>query len=578
MFDILIKNGTVCDGTGAPCFRADIGVSGDRIAYVGTGCREQAARIIDAAGKVVTPGFIDSHTHADVSALIEPAMEPFVKQGVTTVVAGNCGYGMAPQGDTVFYYSCVDQRFQKLAGAGSDDVMPLIYQREKAEKAFKELYGIDADWKTFDEYSRKCDAVPLGCNMAMLLGYNAARTAVMGKDCLRDATEEELERLEQAVRAAMEAGAFGMSTGRDPAYLPGPYAADGEIRQMLNIVKEYDGIFASHTANYDAEGNTDRIGGYEEMLRQAEGTGVKVHVSHVHALNMADDEEGITRAAQRTLDFFEEARRRGTDLSYDVIPSPNCCNFTLVSFAYYLKPLVLRAGGFQRLVGLLKTEAFRQELHQMLDDGKLPSLDINAEDNLLPELCVLKHRNPVYVGKFITECAALMGREPFDAALDLLLEDTEMVADFISPFLGRSVDVFCGSQYAMPCSDGMGFSKETNLSGDEDIPLYPNSMNIGLIPRYLTRYGGERFERAVRQATGFPAERFGMKDRGLLREGYFADIVVLDRNRLRSFDEEENPLQDPEGIDYVIVNGQVELDPDGLTGAGAGRVLRKERQ
>lgn len=103
-------------------------------------------------------------------------------------------------------------------------------------------------------------------------------------------------------------------------------------------------------------------------------------------------------------------------------------------------------------------------------------------------------------------------------------------------------------------------------------------MNIGLIPRYLTRYGGERFERAVRQATGFPAERFGMKDRGLLREGYFADIVVLDRNRLRSFDEEENPLQDPEGIDYVIVNGQVELDPDGLTGAGAGRVLRKERQ
>ncbi|WP_425756416.1 amidohydrolase family protein [Ihubacter sp. rT4E-8] len=342
MFDILIKNGLICDGTGASSYEANLGITGDRITYIGKeyGADAKAAvTVIDAAGKVITPGFIDTHTHADLSMMIELAMEPFVKQGVTTVITGNCGYSMAPQGDEIFYFPSTNQTFQELAGADPADQMPLLYPREKAQTAFETLYGVEPDWRTFAEYSKRCDSMALGCNAAPLVGYSAVRTAVMGQDCLR--------------------------------------------------------------------------------------------------------------------------------------------------------------------------------------------------------------------------------------------EDTNMVADFIAPVLGESVDIFCQYDYAMPCSDGFGYAKETNLTGKDEFPAYPNSMNIGLMPRYLTRYGKDDFEQAVRRASGFPAQRFGIQDRGVLKEGYYADLVVLDRENLHSFDEEENPLQDPCGIDYVFVNGKAALTPDGLTGAGTGRMLRK---
>ncbi len=575
MFDILIKNGTICDGTGEPCYKADIGIEGDRITYIGTDPAKTAEAVIDAEGKTITPGFIDTHTHADLSLLMEPAMEPFVKQGVTTVVTGNCGYSMAPQGDETFYCFSMNQKYQELAGADSGDPLPLIYERKQAAEAFEKMYGVKADWKTFKEYNSLCDKGPLGCNVAPLVGYSAVRTAVMGKDCCREATEDEVRRMEQAVEDAMQEGAFGMSTGRDPAYLPGPFATDEEIHKMVKIVAKHGGVFASHTANYDDEGRENRMGGYEEMLRQAEGTGVKVHVSHVHVMNMAADEKGAAQAAEKTLAYFDRAKDSGVDLTFDVIPSPSCCNFTLTSFGYYLKPLVLMAGGQKELAELWQTEAFRKKLYNMLEEGQLPALDINAEDNLLAELCVLKHKNPLYVGKYIPQCAEIMGKEPFDAAMEMFCEDLEMVADFIAPVLGDSVDILCRSDYAMPCSDGFGFSKETNLTGCDEAPAYPNSMNIGLIPRYLTRYGGGDFEKAVYKASGLPAQRFGIEKRGVLKEGNFADLVILDRDNLHSFDEEENPLQDPEGISYVLVNGKVAFGPDGLAKNGTGRILRK---
>ena len=577
MFDILLKNGYVCDGTGAPCFQADIGITGDRIAFIGKAEEGEAAKTIDVSGRVITPGFIDSHTHADLSFLMEPDMEPFVRQGVTTIVTGNCGYGMAPQGEKTFYCFSMNHRFQELAGADAANPLPLIYERKKALQAFEQLYHIRPEWKSFDEYNRLCDEAPLGCNAAPLLGYSAVRTAVMGFDCCREATETELGQMRQLVKESMEAGAFGISTGRDPSYLPGPFASDAEMQSMLKTVAQYGGIFASHTANYDAKGMPDRIGGYAEMFRQADETGIKVHVSHVHVMNMAEDEEGAAEAARKTLCFFRQAEEKGVDLSCDVIPSPSCCNFTLTSFGYYLKPFILLAGSSRRLVTLWQTKAFREEIHRLLEEGRFPAFDIREEDNLLADLCVLKHKNPLYVGKPLTHCARLMGVAPFDAALDLFVSDPEMVADFVAPVFAKAVDILCEYEKAMPCSDGFGFSKETNLTGCDEFPAYPNSMNIGLIPRYLTRYGlGKgQFEKAVRQASGYPAERFGIRDRGLLKTGYYADLVVIDTKTLHSFDEEENPLQDPQGIDYVLINGSFALTPDGLTGAGAGRILRK---
>lgn len=578
MFDILIQNGLICDGTGKPSYQADIGITGDKITYIGNSENKTAAKIIDAAGKIITPGFIDPHTHVDWSVLSEPAMEPYLKQGVTTVVTGNCGYSLAPQGTETLYYSDRNEAFLEEAGASDEDLNPVIFEKEKGAAALKHQFGIDLDWTTFEEFSAKCDSLPLGCNMAPLVGHSAVRTAVMGMDCKRKATEEEIAAMKAEVKAAMEAGAFGMSTGRDPLYLPGPYADDEEIRQLLKPVSDYDGVFASHTYNYNGGGEADRIGGYREMFRQAEGMKLKLQVSHVHVMGMAVDSESAVQATKDTLACFDEAKAAGVDLTYDVIPSPTCSDFTLDSFGYFIKPLVKKAGTLAQLAERLKEPEFFKETKQMIADGQLPALDAEGESAWLPEFTITRHKNPAYKGKMIPAIAKELGMEMADAMLTVLSEDPKTVADLVSPEFSASVDMLCARPEAMPCSDGASYAKETNLTGNPEIAVYPNSMNVGYIPRYLTRYGkgaDGAFENAVRMASGFVAERFDIAGRGVICEGNFADLVIIDRAQLRSFDEEENPLQDPEGIDSVLVNGQIVLEDGKLAGNGAGRVLRK---
>lgn len=578
MFDVLIKNGSICDGTGKIAYIADIGITGDKITYIGRHDQAEGKKVIDAAGKVVTPGFIDPHTHVDMSVLAEPAMEPYLKQGVTTVITGNCGYSLAPQGEETFYCSELDFAFLEEAGASDEDMNMVIFQREKGAKALKHRFGIDLDWKTFSEFTTKCQSLPLGCNMAPLVGHSAIRTAVMGTDCLRQATTCEIEMMEEEVRNAMESGAFGISTGRDPLYLPGPYADDAEIRQMLKVIADYGGVFASHTYNYNGAGETDRMSGYAEMFRQAESLPLKVNVSHVHVTGMAENSDDAVRAAKQTLEYFEKMREGGMDITYDVIPSPGCADFTQVSFGYFIKPLVKLAGTRANLATWFKDSAFREKVHTMIADGQLPSLDANGETCWLPEFSILKHKNPAYKGRRLPDIAEELEMELADAMMSLFTEDPDMVADLVSPDFGEAVDLLCAAPYAMPCSDGTSHAKETNLTGNAEMPLYPNSMNIGYIPRHLIRYGvGDMgaFEAAVRKASGFVAERFAIGGRGTIAEGNFADIVVLDQDCLRSFDEEENPLQDPEGIEYVLVNGQVAVERGHFTGSGAGRVLRK---
>lgn len=589
MLDILIQNGWVCDGTGKPGYAADIGITGDVITYIrkdeegGSAEKPAAVQVIDAKGKTVTPGFIDPHTHVDMSVLSEPAMEPYLKQGVTTVVTGNCGYSPAPQGAETLYYSDLDLAFLEEAGAGDEDMNPLIFDREQGAAALKHRYGVTLDWNTFDEFTAKCEQMSLGCNMAPLVGHSAVRTAVMGKDCLREAKEPELAAMEEAVRLAMEAGAFGMSTGRDPLYLPGPYADDCEIRRLLQVVSDYDGVFSSHTYNYNGTDAPDRMGGYAEMFRQAAGLPLKVNVSHVHVMNMAEDGEAAAQAAKKTLNYFDQMREGGMDLTYDVIPSAMCADFTQVSFGYFIKPLVKLAGTRAQLAQRLRDPAFRELVHAMIADGQLPALDAESDTSWLPEFCILQHKNPIYKGRQLPDIAQELGLSLTDSMLALFAEDPDMAADLVSPDFGEAVDLLCKAPYAMPCSDGSSYAKETNLTGDGEIPLFPNSMNIGYIPRYLNRYGkGEdsscscgSFEEAVRRASGFVAERFSIAGRGVIREGNFADLVILDRERLRSFDEEENPLQDPAGIDYVFVNGKPVMWQGTFIGGGYGRVLRK---
>lgn len=577
MFDVVLKNGLICDGTGRPAYRADVGISGDKISCIGEIERTAGRRVIEAEGKTVTPGFIDPHTHVDQSVLTAPQMEPYLKQGVTTVVTGNCGYGMAPQGEEVFYCSDLDQEFLSLAGGDTFQTLSLLFDRRKAEAALGKRYQIQLDWHSFGEFNQKCDRLPLGCNIAPLIGYSAVRTAVMGRDCLRKAAEKELTALESAVKICMEEGAFGISSGRDPIYIPGPYASDEEMRRMLKIVALHDGIFSSHTFNCDQQGRPARIEGYAEMARQSRGTGVRMNISHVHVMNMAQDSGGAVRAAQETLDYFDRLIQSGANLTYDVIPSAACADYTLKSFGHYLKPLVLMAGTRKKLGERFRQKEFRREVHKLVEEGKLPILDASSDTCWLADFFILKHINQAYVGKYLVQEAERMNVSALDALMTIFAEDPDMAADLVAPDFTEATDLLCSQDIAMPCSDGSSYSKDTNLTGNAEIEAYPNSMNIGYIPRYLKRYGAGGFEKAVRQASGFVAERFGIEKRGTVKEGNFADLVVMDPAGLHSFDEAEDPLQDPEGILYVLVNGQIAVEGNRLSKKAAGRVLRKKR-
>lgn len=580
MFDILIQGGWVIDGTGSERRKADVGITGDQIVFIGDAAGQSARQTIQAEGKCVVPGFIDPHSHADLSVLFEPSMTNYLMQGVTTVVGGNCGHSYGPVGDELYRSAIIDPKVALEAEPSYFTMTALLLPKEKAVLALKEQYGIDMDWHTFDEYLKKCSAQPMDGNIAPLVGYSAIRGTVMGMDCCREASEKEIKTMEELTRQCMEDGAFGLSTGTDPQYVPGPFATFEETVRMLNIVKAYDGIFSSHTRNYDQEGRPDRMGGYGDMLKQAMAAGVRANVSHVHTLGMGSDEASNAEAARKTLAYFEELEAQGCDLSYDVIPSPYSMDMTVPYFATFLRPFVLMSGSRRHLAENFRVPDFRKMVHTVVESGAYPMLDSrNLMMSMYPILTISRHRNAEWVGQNLAALAECRNQDPLDLVMDLFAEDWDMGAEMAMPSAAESNDILCLHRMAMPCSDGFTGDKTMNFGLNEDIQMTPNPMNFSFIIRYLTRYQKLLpLETLIHNVTQKPAERFGIEKRGQVKAGCYADLVVLDPQALHSYDRDADVFQYPEGIDYVLVNGVLTIDHKRHLNASAGRMLRKNRQ
>lgn len=576
MFDVLILNGTIVDGSGAKAYQADLGIIEDRIAAIGDLKKEAAKTVVDAAGKMITPGFIDPHSHADLSVLFEPSMRNYLEQGVTTVVGGNCGHSYGPVGDELYRAAIIDTKVAFAADPSFFEMTKLLMPKEAGVKALKEQYGIEMDWHSFKEYLDKCSQQPLDGNIASLVGYSAIRGAVMGMDCLREASEEELQKMEALTRQCMEEGAYGISTGTDPQYVPGPFATFEETVRMLKIVREYDGIFSSHTRNTDKEGRPDRMGGYHDMLNQAMEAKVRCNVSHVHTLGMGVDEASNAEAARKTLAYFEEMAAKGLDLSYDVIPSPYSMDMTVPYFATFLRPFVLMCGSRAHLAECLKAKDFRKMIHVVVEAGMYPMLDArNLMMTMYPILTVSRHVNPAYRGKNLYALSQELKKDPLDLVLDLFAEDPDMNAEMVLPDAVESNRILCTHPMAMMCSDGFTGDKTMNFGLNDDIQMTPNPMNFSFAIRYLTNYAPASFEQAIHVLSGKVAERFKIEDRGILKPGAFADVLILDKEKLHSYDRDENVFQYPEGIEQVYVNGVLTIDHKQHTHAAAGRILRK---
>jgi N-acyl-D-amino-acid deacylase len=524
--DLLIAGATIVDGTGARSRTGSVVVFGDRIEAVlepgETGPPD--ARRIDGGGRILAPGFIDAHSHSDLSPFVEPTMDSMLRQGVTTLVVGNCGTSAVPP-------------------EGAEEASALV----GAEPG-----SIDADWRDLGTYLERIHACRPALNVAALVGHGALRLAAMGEDQRRAPTDEELGTMRSLLREALEDGALGMSTGL--IYAPGLHATTDELVAVSSPLREKGGLYASHVRG---EGPTV-FEAVSEAIEIGRRVGMPAHVSHLKVEGPA-----MWGRAGELLDLIDEARAGGADVTADQYP--------YTAWETSLSSALPQWVTVPELADALADGTTRARLLEALETAEPGSEGVGPGIGWERVVVGAHVPEPALTGRTIAEIAADRGVGPGEATVQLLLADpnTGMVGhgmreDDVRRILARP-DVFVGT-------DGVAVSPEGPLGGYAVHPRY-----YGTFPRILGRYVREErlltLEDAVRKMTSLPADRFGLAGRGRIERGAFADLVLLDPGRVADLATYERPHAFPEGIELVVVNGRVAWE--GTRGERAGRALRR---
>ncbi|MFZ5918217.1 MAG: N-acyl-D-amino-acid deacylase family protein [Chloroflexota bacterium] len=544
-YDRLIRNGWIVDGSGNPWFRADVGVKNARIVALGDLSGAQAASTIDAAGLVVCPGFIDIHNHSDISVLVRPQAENMVMQGVTTMVIGNCGSSAAPISPEA---SAISGDFDV-----QDGVMAAL-----AEQGIR--------WRTLAEYLALVEKRGAAANVAALVGHGNVRTMVLGWDN-RPPDAAEMASMRAHVAEAMEAGAFGLSFGL--LYAPGFFAALDELIAVAEVAGRYGGFFGIHMRD---ERSPERYkASVQEALDIGKGAGLPVHISHIeaHYPNWGTQAE--------VLQMLQDARARGIDATCDVPPY-----LLSTSHLSVLVPDWAQDGGFARLLERLADPITRKKINDFIlaekPFGTRFFLDGNWDKGWLGESA----RNPQYTARSLAQIAAMRGVAPsFDVVFDLLLEEGQDLPGHAQLHSEEDMRILVAHPLSMIETDA-GISTSTTGAA--------NPRGFGSFPMTFRKYvrGEDRadeplergkkiltLQEAVRKMTSAPAQRLGLRDRGLVREGMWADLVIFDADTIADQTTCANPYQYPRGIHYVLVNGQVVVEKERHTGNLPGQVLRR---
>ena len=522
--DILIRGGTVHDGTGAEPVRADVAIRDGRIVGVGHDlCAEgEAARVIDAAGLLVAPGFIDIHSHSDYTLLLDPRAVSAVHQGVTTEVVGNCGHGCFPIRDV--------------------------------EQSRRAIYGYSAahplTWSTADGYFEALEEAGPAVNVLSLVPNGQLRLAVVGLDD-RPATPDELDEMKRLLHESLEQGAWGYSTGLEYAQEVG--ATEAELTALAAVAAPAGGIYATHTRDRE-EG---AAGAIDEAVRTARGADVRLQVSHLVPRSGTE----VTHAC---IEVVEQAERQGLDVAFDM--HTRLYGTTFLQTA--LPPHALGAGP-DELRALLTSRTAREEMkdyQSILSAGGDWSRIVLLDNTVVPEAS----------RRDVASLAAERGVEPLDLVYDLLLaalpDPSRLMVIILCYTEDRQREAF-----AHPlCSPG---SDATTLAPDG---ILAESVFHGAYTwaswfyRFMVRQEGALSPaEAIHRMTGMPADRLGIEGRGVLRDGAFADVVVFDHDAFGETGTTFEPNQLARGVEHVIVNGVHTLDDGSLTGQRAGAVLRR---
>lgn len=526
MYDLLIQNGLIVDGTGDVPYPADVAVKGDTIVKIGE-IREPATRTIDARGRLVTPGFIDIHCHSD-AIVFQPDKNPTrLRQGFTTEVVGNCGISCAPLTD-------------ELRERWAAYCAPFFSEME-----------VPYSWNSYDQYLAEVEKNRLCLNMAGLVGHGTVRACVAGFED-RPFTPEELARAQALLADSLQAGAFGFSSGL--IYPPGVYSTREEMLALARVVQQHGAIYTSHIRS-ESYGLIEAVG---EAIRVAEETGASVEISHHKAAGRPN--HGKIR---ETLGMIAEARAKGLNVNCDVYPY----DAASTNFNSILPPWAL-AGGVEAMLERLRSPETRAKLIAAMKDQH-PDWEsfyqlTGWEGMYITECSVEK-----YADRTLAEIARTEGVDPFEKALDILLESrnhTMMIVFFMSP---EDVSRAIASPFSIICTDGFPSRKKSH-------PRYYGSC-VRVLEKYVKEEHLLSLPQAVHKMTGMPAAKLGIADRGQLREGMKADLLVIDFAALHDNATYQNDTALCDGIDYVAVNGQVVVEEGKNLPIYAGRVLRKGR-
>ncbi|PYS61987.1 MAG: dihydroorotase [Acidobacteria bacterium] len=529
-YDLIIKNGRVVDGSGRHGFKADVAIKGNRIARIGNLRGAKAKREIDARGQIVAPGFIDMLGQSETFVLIDPRAMSKVMMGVTTEITGE-GESIAPVNDRIL----------------------------KEQEDFNRRFNLTVDWRTLDEYFKRLGKQGAGVNLGTFVGATQVREYVIGYDD-RPPTAAELEQMKQLVAEAMKDGALGVSTSLQ--YVPARFAKTDEIVELAKVAHQYGGIYISHQRS-EANAIDDSMKEVFEIARRAHIPAEIWHFKTAYQKNWGRMPEMLRR--------IEAARRQGLKITADVYPYVAGST----SLSACLPPWAL-AGGTDRMIARLKDPATRARLKQEI------AADSNAWENIYLGSggpsgiligSVVNRDLESSQGKRLSEIATAQNKDPLDALFDFIIADRGQTGAIFFMMSEADMNAALKSPLVSICTDSSARATDGPLAGSKSHPR-----GWGTYPRILGHYVRDLhlmpLELAIHKMTGLPASNVGLKQRGLIREGYFADITIFDPKTVIDRATFEEPNQYPVGINFVIVNGQIEVDNAQRTPALAGRVLR----
>jgi dihydroorotase/N-acyl-D-amino-acid deacylase len=531
-YDIILKNGLVVDGTGKPARRADVAILKDRIAFIGKlGRRDTATRTIDATGLIIAPGFVDLLGQSEDFLLVDPRAMSKVMQGVTTEVTGEGG-SIAPMND-------------RLIAENRD---------------FYDRYGVKMDWRTFDEYFKKLEKQGMGVNLATFVGATQVRAYVIGFDN-RPPAPAELEQMKQLVADAMKDGAWGLSTSLQ--YIPARFAATDEIVELAKVARQYGGIYATHQRSEanDIEKSLDEV---FDIARRARIPTEIWHLKTAYKQNWGRMKKVLARIAA--------ARKSGLDVSADVYPYVAGST----SLGACLPPWA-QEGGTEKILSRLRSAETREKIKADIlntsdDDWENIYMGSGGASGVL----VSSFNTPAlekWQGKRLSEIAKEQGKDELDTLFDLLLADHNGVGAIYFMMSEDDLRDAIRTPFVSFCTDSGARATDGPLSNSKGHPR-----GWGSYPRILARYIRDEklltLGQAVHKMTGQPAARVGLKERGTLKVGHYADIAVFDPRTVQDKATFDNPAQYPTGIPYVLINGQINVDNGQRTKVLSGQVLR----